>query len=128
MSNHTGNEGQVKVGGVVIAETRSWSLDTSVATTDTTVIGDTDETHKTLQKSWTGSADIFWDESDSAAQACDTGDSVTLALYPAGGDSGNIFFSGTATVEKLSLKGTYNGMVEATISFKGNGALSKATI
>jgi hypothetical protein len=128
MSNHTGNEGQVKVGGVVVAETRSWSIDMSVATVDTTVIGDTDESHKTLQKSWTGSADVFWDESDSAAQGCDVGDSVTLALYPAGDGSGNTFYSGTATVEKLSIKGTYNGMVEASISFKGNGALTKDTV
>jgi hypothetical protein len=35
---------------------------------------------------------------------------------------------GTATVEKLTIKGTFNGMVEASLSFKGNGALGKSTV
>jgi hypothetical protein len=124
MANHTGNEGKVSVGGNVVAEVRSWSLDLSVATVDDTVIGDDWETHKTLQKNWSGSAEVFWDETDTAQSACTVGASVALILYPEGNDSGDTYWSGTATVEKWTIKGTHNGMVEASIGFKGNGALA----
>jgi predicted secreted protein len=128
MSNHTGNEGALKVGGNTIAEFRSWSLDINAGTVDTTTIGSTWDSHAVTQKNWSGSAEVFWDETDPAQVAADAGDSVALVFYPEGTDSGDTYFSGTATVEKLTIKGTFNGMVEASLSFKGNGALGKSTV
>lgn len=124
MANHVGNEGVIKVGGNTVAEARSWSLDITANTVDDTVIGDAWETHKVTQKTWTGAAEVYWDEADTAQVAVSPGASVTVAFYPEGADSGDTYWSGTATVEKVSLKGTHNGMVEASLSFKGNGALT----
>lgn len=124
MANHTGQYALVKVGGNTVAEARSWSLDVSAETVDDTVIGDTWNTHQVTLKSWMGSAEVYWDEADTAQSACTVGSSITLAMYPEGADSGDTYWTGTATVEKWTLKGTHNGMVEASISFKGNGALT----
>jgi hypothetical protein len=124
MANHTGNDGVVKVGGSTVAETRSWALDISIGTVDDTVIRDTWETHQVVQKNWSAQLEVFWDETDTAQIALTVGASVTLALYPEGADSGDSYYTGTATVEKLALKGTHNGMVESSLSLKGNGALT----
>ncbi len=128
MTTHTGNEGTIKVGGVVVAEIRTIQVDMSVATVDDTVVGDDAETHKALQTSWTAQADVLMDPDDAAQGACEVGQSVTIDYFPVGTDSGLMKRSGTATVEKRTEKGTYNGMLELTIQFKGNGALSKGTV
>jgi len=127
MTTHVGNEGYIKVGGNTVAETQNWQLDISVATVDKTALGDTFESHMTTQKSWTGSASVFWDPSDTAQGAITVGSSVSIEFYPYGGTSGNVKFTGTATVEKLTLKGSYNGMLTADASFKGNGTLTGPT-
>ena len=124
MANHTGQYALVKVGGNTVAEARSWTLDISAETVDDTVIGDTYTTHQVTLKSWMASAEVYWDEADTAQSACTIGASVTLAMYPEGADSGDSYWTGTATVEKLTLKGTHNGMIEYSIAFKGNGTLT----
>lgn len=127
MSHTSGNEGIVKVNGNAYAEMRSWQYDVSAGTTDATVIGDDWEDHEVTQKSWTGSADIFWDETETAQQV-DAGDVVALVFYPAGTDAGSPMRSGNATIDKITIKGTYNGLVEASISYKGKGAMTKGTV
>ena len=125
MTTKTGNDGVIKVGGVTVAETRSWALSIGIGTVDDTVMGDTWDTHKTIQKNWTGSAEVYWDEGD-AAQAASlvVGASVAVHFYPEGADAGDTYYTGTATVEKVDLKGSHNGLIEASIAYKGNGALT----
>lgn len=125
MATKTGNDGVVRVGGNPVAETRSWKLDVKAGTVDDTVMGDTWETHLTTQKTWTAEAECFWDETNAAqAAALVAGASVTLALYPEGVDSGDTYYTGTATVESVTINGTHNGVINASIGFKGNGALT----
>lgn len=129
MATHIGNEGQVKIGANAVAEVRSYSLNQSADTTEDTVMGDSDKTFLVTQKSWEGSADVYWDETDTnGQQACTVGSSVTLNLYPEGSGSGDTYYSGTALIVGLEIRGTHNGMVEASIRFQGTGALSKTTV
>lgn len=128
MTTETGNGGLMKVDGVTVGELRSWKRGTGVGTVDDTVIGDTWETHKTIQKSWSVQADAFHDAADSAQAALTEGASVVLRLYPSGATAGLKYWTGTATVEKVDHQGSHNGIIEVSYQFKGNGALSLVTI
>ncbi len=129
MSNHVGNEGTVKIGSNVVAEIVGWEVEESAGTVDDTVMGDDWETHKVIHKAWTASTNCRWDETDTTGQgACTIGASVTLNLYPEGATSGDVYKTGTATVVSLGLSATHDGLVERRIGFKGNGALSDATV
>lgn len=131
MANHVGNEGVVKVANNTVAEVRSFSIKMSTATTEDTVIGDTWTTHQVTQSSWTAECSCFWDESDTTGQGALTpGASVTLNLYPEGASAGTseTYYTGTAIVTGASTSQTHNGMVEATYSFQGTGALTKSTL
>lgn len=128
MANHTGNEGQVKIGSSAVGELQSWSIDETVETADDTVIGDAWMTHKTIAKAWTGSCKGLWDETDTAQVAGSVGASVTVSFYPEGTGSGATYATGTATVEKLTRSGARAGLVEFDMTLKGNGALAWSTV
>ena len=55
MATLTGNNGTVKVGSVAIAEIRSFSVDETMDTIESTSMGDTYRTFETSLKSWNGS-------------------------------------------------------------------------
>ena len=59
--------------------------------------------------------------------ALTVGASVTLALYPEGEAVGATFYSGTALVTGVSRTASFDGMVEASISVQGTGALTSDT-
>lgn len=129
MANHLGNEGQVKVGSNVVAELRSFALTYSAELVEDTVIGDAAKTFQAIQKSWEASLEVFWDETDTQGQmALTPGASVTLNMYPEGSSSGDTYYTGSAIVESLEVKGTHNGLVEASMKVRGNGDLSKTTV
>lgn len=129
MATHIGNEGTVKIGANTVAEIRSWSLSQSSDTVEDTTMGDTDKTFLATQKSWEAGAEVFWDETDTnGQQACTVGSSVTLNLYPEGASGGDTYYGGGAIVTGLELKGTHNGMVEASLKFQGSGAITKTTV
>ena len=129
MANHAGKEGLVKVGSATVAEVRSWTLNTSAETIEDTAMGDTARTYLAGLTSADASVDVFWDEADSAGQtALAPGSSVTLVLYPEGGDTGDTYYTGTALVTSKSITGSFDGMVEASISAQYTGAISTSTV
>lgn len=129
MANHVGNEGTVKVGSNAIGEIKSFEITEEIGTVDDTVMGDTWETHKTIQKNWSGSVSVLWDEADTQGQAaCTVGASITLNCYPEGDGAGDSYLTGTASIISRQIQSSHNGLVEMTIQFKGNGALSLTTV
>jgi predicted secreted protein len=129
MANHTGSEGTVHVGTSAIAEIRSYSVSESADTIEDTVMGDTSRTYKSSLKSFTGSVDVYWDETDTTGQgALTVGSEVTIKFYPEGATSGDTYYSGSAIVTGLTINGSFDGMVEASITVQGNGALTKTTV
>ncbi len=92
-------------------------------------MGDTARTHLITLTSFDGSIDVFWDETDTNGQvALGVGSSVTLALYPEGDSSGDTYYSGTALVTGVSRSSSFDGMVEASITVQGSGALTTSTV
>ncbi len=136
MAFHTGKEGSVKVGSSpsVVAEMRSWSLQTTAATTPSTSVPTAQanggwETHAATLKSWQGTTACWWDETDTnGQQTIDVGTTVALKMYPEGDGSGAVFFSGDAIVTAVNRSGELSGIVEAEFSFQGTGALTESTV
>jgi predicted secreted protein len=133
MATHTGSEGTVKVGtagsDTEIAEIRSFSIEETADTLETTSMGDSSRTYVASLKQFTGSIDVFWDETNTGGQtALTVGASVTLNLYPEGATSGDTYYGGTAIVTGRTINSTFDGLVEMTISVQGDGALTETTV
>ena len=129
MATHKGSEGLVKVGSATVAEVKSYSLEESADTIETTKMGDAARTYLPSLTSFSGSVDCFWDETDTAGQvALAVGASVTLVFYPEGEASGDTYYSGTALVTGKTITGSFDGMVEASISVQGTGAITTTTV
>ena len=129
MGTHKGSEGLVKVGSATVAEVKSYSLEESADTIETTKMGDAARTYLPSLTSFSGSIDCFWDETDTAGQvALAVGASVTLVFYPEGEASGDTYYSGTALVTGKTITGSFDGMVEASISVQGTGAITTTTV
>ncbi len=129
MATHAGSEGTVKVGSDAIAEIRSFSIEETADTLEDTSMGDSARTYKPSLTSFSGSVDVFWDESDTAGQGGLTiGAEVTLNLYPEGDTSGDTYLSGSAIVTGRSVSSSFDGLVEMSISVQGNGALTQTTV
>jgi predicted secreted protein len=128
MATHKGSEGIVKVGSNSVAEIRSYSIEESADTLEDTSMGDSARTYKPSLTSFSGSLDVFWDETDSSGQgALSIGSEVTLNVYPEGDTTGDTYYTGSAIVTGVSRTGAFDGLVEASISVQGNGALTEST-
>jgi hypothetical protein len=129
MATHKGSEGTVKVGSNAIAEIRSYSIEESADVLEDTSLGDSARTYLSSLTSFSGSIDVLWDETDSSGQgALSVGSEVTLNFYPEGDGSGDTYYTGSAIVTGVSRSASYDGLVEASISVQGNGALSETTV
>ena len=128
MATHLGKEGTVHVGSNAIAEIRSFSIEETGDTVEDTSMGDSARSYKSTLTSFTGSIDVFWDETDTSGQgALSVGSEVTLNFYPEGNASGDTYYTGTALVTGVTRNSSFDGLVEASISVQGSGALSETT-
>ena len=127
MAIHKGSEGTVHVGSDAVAEIKSYSVEETSDTVETTSMGDAARTHLASLTSFSGSLDVFWDEVDTAQIALTVGTSVTIKFYPEGTASSAKYYSGTAIVTGVSRSASFDGLVEASISVQGTGALTLAT-
>jgi len=127
MATHTGSEGTIKVGSDTVGEIRSYSISETADTIEDTTMGDSFRTYKTGLKTFSGSVDVFWDETDAGQTALSVGSSVTFNVYPEGATTGDKYFTGTALVTGLTVNGSTDGMVEASLTLQGTGALTLST-
>ena len=129
MATHTGSSGLVKCGSNIIAEVRSFTLDTTAELLEDTTLTDTSKTFQVGKKGATASVECFWDETDTNGQiAIAEGEQVTLYLYPEGADSGDYYFGGTWLITANSTSTPTDGMIEATFSATLTGALTRGTV
>lgn len=129
MAVHKGSEGTVKVGSNAIAEIRSYSIEETGDTLEVTTMGDTARTYVPSLTSWSGSVDVYWDETDATGQgALTVGAEVTLNVYPEGDDAADTYYTGTAIVTGVTKSASFDGLIEASISVQGSGALTSTTV
>lgn len=128
MPVHKGSEGAIKIGSNQIAEVKSYSLDESADTIETTSMGDAARTHLSSLTSFSGSVDCMWDETDTGQTGLAVGSTVTLLWYPEGSGTGATFYSGSVIVTGKNITGSFDGLVEASIAVQGSGAITTATV
>ncbi len=129
MATFSGSDGVILVGTDQVAEVRSFSIDESMDTLEDTSMGDTSRTYKTSLKSFSGSADVFFDDTDTSGQgALTVGTSATLNIQMEGNTSGDHKMSGTVLVTGRTITASFDGLVEASITFQGTGALTESTV
>jgi len=132
----TGNNGVIKfdatVGGSVtaIAAVRTFSIELTSDTIETSVMTTDVRTYVKGMSSWSGSADIYFDPAASTGHLAvhtvlnptsgTVGDS-TLTFEGLLNGSGNKF-SGEVIITGFTVNSSMDGMVEASISFQGSGA------
>lgn len=128
MATHTGSEGTIKIGTDVLGELRSFSLESTAETIEDTSMGDSARTYKVGLTAFTGTASVFFDETDTAQGTVDAGTEITLNVYPEGDTSGDTYYSGAAIVTGRTINSSFDGMVEMELSFQGSGALTESTV
>jgi hypothetical protein len=129
MATHKGSEGTVKSGANAIAEIRSYTITETADVLEDTTMGDSSRTYLASLKTFTGSIECFWDETDTNGQlTLDPGSSVTINIYPEGSTSGDTYYTGTVLITEKNVSASFDGMVEASFSFQGTGALSETTV
>jgi predicted secreted protein len=114
-----------------IGSVRSWSLEESVETLDTTVMntaaaGFIFRDVVPSFKSWTVSVDFLYDPADTYAQFeahFKAGNTVNIAIYPESDAAGKAVFGGKALLTSISRSASYDGVIECSATFEGRAAL-----
>lgn len=143
MATYTGNDGAVSVNGKAIASVKSFAVDMKADTIETSVMNTDVRTYVKGMSSFSGSADILfntddWDNSpsgevttfnptDSGSLVGATGVAVKFFIYTDRSTGNDIAFTGSVIVTGYSIKASFDGMVEASISFQGTDAVTYAT-
>jgi predicted secreted protein len=127
MATHTGSEGTIKVATTVVGELRSYTLDQTADTIEDTSMGDTSRSYKSALKGWSGSASLFFDEADAGQLLLVLGTEIALKVYPEGASSGDKYYYGQAIITGSNISASFDGMVEAEVTFTGTGAITLGT-
>ena len=115
-----------------VAELTSWSIDIAADTIETTSMGDTIRYKSFIggKYSWSGSCEANWVDDDVAQEAVESavGDGPDPTFYGKfypGGASGVDYWSGLILVTSISYSGSIGAAVSCSISFPGNGAITR---
>lgn len=133
----TGNNGVVKIDNnagtpTALAAVRSFSVEITSDTIETTAMGNDSRTYVKGLSSWSGTADIYFDPAEyptsttgliglnptGSTQVVGTAP-ITVELYL---NNTSNKFSGEAIITGFTVNSSMDGMVEASISFQGSGA------
>lgn len=132
MATHTGSEGTVKTAAkdgtvAAVGEIRSYTLESSAEVIEDTTMGNSDRTYKVGLKTFTGSIDCYFDETDTEQSRLDVGTEIEFEVYPEGDTTGDTYYGGEAIVTGRTITGSFDGMVEMTVTVQGTGALTEST-
>jgi predicted secreted protein len=127
MATKLGRDGLIKLSSTTIGELRNYALTHTSDTVEDSVLGDTYRSRLASMKSFSVSGDLYWDETDAGQLLITIGSSVTLNLYPEGATTGDVYYSGAAIVTQFNVSAAFDGIIEGSIAFEGNGALSVLT-
>jgi predicted secreted protein len=128
----TGNDGSLVVGSTTVAALRNFSIEQTSDTIETTTMQKDVRTYVKGMSAWSGSADIYFDPdtgSTSTFMPALTGNSVggapvTLKAFVLDDTTNDVGFTGTVVVTGFTVNSAMDGLVEASISFQGSGALN----
>jgi len=140
----TGNNGVVKIddaGGNLqpIASVRSFSIEITADTIETSTMGTDARTYLKGMSAFSGTAEIFYDGDEFPTAAGSThmealnptlttvgASPIELEVFPDETNHSGTKWAGNIIVTGMTINSSMDGMIEASISFQGSGALSYA--
>lgn len=129
MATFTGLDGVVKIDvsgtDTVVGEVRSFTIDESADTIETTAMGNTNRarTYVAGFESTTITVEAYFDSNDNAQNNMTGRQAVDFELYPAGTATGNRVFSGNGFITARSVSAAFDGMVEVSFTIQVSGAV-----
>ena len=128
MATYKGQDGvfQAITTGGTLASTnnlKSWSVEESTDSIESTVMGATAKTFTTGIKSWTASCELLYDLSNAVQADMVIGETVDIKIFP-NTSSQPESFAGTAIVTATSQSGAIGDLVTSSITLQGTGALT----
>ena len=128
MATHSGSEGTVKIGSDILAEIRSYTIESTGETIETSTMGLSARTYVAGLTTFSASFEVYFDETDTAQNAVDAGASITFSVYPEGDTAGDTYYTGSGIVTGRSITASFDGMVEMSLTVQGTGALTETTV
>lgn len=134
VGTYTGEAGVVKFANastvVAVASVRSFTLDQETQTIESTTMGSDGQARTYLPglKQFSGSIDLYFREDDQGQQNLieavgGTSGTTSIELYTSGETTG-VKLSGDVIITGHSITSNFDGMVEASVTFQGDGALT----
>ena len=128
MATYKGQDGvfQAITTGGTLASTnnlKSWSVEESTDSIESTVMGATAKTFTTGINSWTASCELLYDLSNAVQADMVIGETVDIKIFP-NTSSQTESFAGTAIVTATSQSGAIGDLVTSSITLQGTGALT----
>ena len=137
MATLTGNNGAVSIDGVNVVNVRNFSIETTADTIETSVMGTDVRTYVSGLSSFSGSADVYFDPSDfdtneskfnpTAGLVGASGVAIKLYIEQNYSSTNDYAFTGNVVVTGYTVNSSFDGLVEASISFQGTGATTYST-
>jgi hypothetical protein len=131
MATMIGNDGSVSVANIALAQVRTFSVEITADTIETTIMGqDTRSFVKGLSQ-FSGSADIYFDPTEfnsgvatfnpTHASSVVGMSGVALKFYLDQDATNDIAFTGNCIITGYTVNTSMDGLVEASITFQGSG-------
>jgi hypothetical protein len=129
MAVRTGSNGQLRWRGTVVARVRSWSLNISKDSLETTGIGVFDRSYVSGLRGATGTAEIMYDPAEASATALfndvlnnssEPLSNIELVLDSAGGSQ----LSGSAVLTSISPSVSVGAVTSCSVGFQVSGPLT----
>lgn len=129
MATFKGKNGVVRSGANAVAEIRGYTIEEKGENLDDTVMGDSWRSRLPFIKDWSGSVDVLFDDTDTNGQVTlVAGAEITISVLMEGATAGSHSLSGSCIITSRTITAQHDGIVEASISFEGNGALTEGTV
>lgn len=128
MATYKGKEGVIRLNAELVGEVRSFELTVTSNEVDTSTMGSDWTGVDSTQKSWSGTAEMFFDPADVGQAEMVVGDKVAVQFYPQGNATGRRLESGSALVTSIARSQSHDNIVSLTIEFTGDGALTIGSV
>lgn len=137
MAINIGRDGSVLVGAssaaTAVGSLRSFSIEETADTIETTKMGDTARSYVKGFTSGTVSIEAYWDEMDAGQLLFDIGDTLFFKVMPNGAGDGTDqidtkLYSGTGVVTSKSINTPFDGVIEASFQIQVNGSITESQL
>lgn len=132
---YTGESGVVKFSDdtsavVAVASVRSFTIDQETQAIESTVMGSSGRSYLAGLTQFSGTMDVFFRDDDDGQNSIFSAigsNPAAVELYPSGETTG-VKLNGDIIITGHSITSNFDGMVEASVTFQGSGALTKTDL